>query len=215
MIGHSLPNDTFNIVKDKGKVFISQEKGKPIVQHELNIDTIAILKYKINSEVFTISEEEREEMNTLEKIFVTVGDNKDYSEVFFPERYFENTPMIGRPFLHGLFDCYTLVKDYFKRNFNLILPTNLQRTWEWWNTGSNLYLEHANNYEFKETKDIKKHDVLVMSLSSPVPNHGAIYLGDNKIMHHVAGRFSTIEEFSSIYKHKLSVILRNKNINDN
>ena len=215
MIGHSLPNDTFDIVKDKGKIFISQEKGKPIVQNEVNENTIAILKYKFNSEVFTISEEERTEMNTVKKIFVTVGDSKDYSEVFFPERYFENTPMIGRPFLHGLFDCYTLVKDYFKRNFNLILPTNLQRTWEWWNTGSNLYLEHANSYGFTEAKDIKKHDLLVMSLSSPVPNHGAIYLGDNKIMHHVAGRFSTIEEFGSMYKYKLSVILRNESINDN
>ena len=48
MIGHSLPNDTFDIVKDKGKIFISQEKGKPIVQNEVNENTIAILKYKVN-----------------------------------------------------------------------------------------------------------------------------------------------------------------------
>lgn len=213
MIGHSLPNDIFETIKEKEKIFITQDKGKPIVQNELDENTIAILKYKTNSEVFHISEQERIEMNNLKKIFVTIGENKDYSEVFFPDRYFENTPLIGRPFLHGLFDCYTLVKDYFKRNFNLILPTNLQRTWEWWNTGSNLYLEHANSYGFEEVKDIKKHDVLIMSLTSPVPNHGAIYLGDNKIMHHVAGRFSTIENFGSMYKHKLSVILRNKNIN--
>lgn len=215
MIGHSLPNDTFELVKTNGKIFIAQENGKPLVQENLDEQTIAIVKYKENSEVFNISEEERNEMNNLKKIFVTIGENKDYSEVFFPDRYFENTPLIGRPFLHGLFDCYTLVKDYFKRNFNQVLPTNLQRTWEWWNTGSNLYLEHAANYGFEEVKDIKKHDLLVMSLTSPVPNHGAIYLGDNKILHHVAGRFSTIENFGSIYKHKLSVILRNKNINVN
>lgn len=215
MIGHSLPNDTFELVKSKGKIFITQENGKPLVQENLDEYTIAIVKHKENSEVFNISEEERYEMNNLKKIFVTIGDNKDYSEVFFPDRYFENTPLIGRPFLHGLFDCYTLVKDYFKRNFNQILPTNLQRNWEWWNTGSNLYLEHAANYGFEEVHDIKKHDLLVMSLTSPVPNHGAIYLGDNKILHHVAGRFSTIENFGSVYKHKLSVILRNKNINDN
>lgn len=213
MIGHSLPNDTFDLVKSKGKIFITQESGKPVVQDKLDENTLAIVKYKNNSDVFSIDEEERSEMNATKKIFVTIGDNKDYSDVFFPDRYFENTPLIGRPFLHGLFDCYTLVKDYYKRNFNLILPTNLQRTWEWWNTGSNLYLEHANSYGFEEVADIKKHDLLVMALTSPVPNHGAIYLGDNKILHHVAGRFSTIENFGSVYKHKLSVILRNKDVN--
>lgn len=212
MIGHSLPNDTYELVKDKGVVYITQNQGKPLAQDICNSETIAILKYKDNSEVFSISEDERNEMDLLNKIFVTIGENKDYSEVFFPNRYFENTPLTGRPFLHGLFDCYTLVKDYYRRTFNLILPTNLQRTWEWWNTGSNLYLEHAGSYGFEEVSEIKKHDLLVMSLSSPVPNHGAIYLGDNKILHHVAGRFSTIEDFSTVFKHKLSIILRNKSI---
>jgi cell wall-associated NlpC family hydrolase len=93
-----------------------------------------------------------------------------------------------------------------------MMPNNMQREWEWWNQGPNLYVENANNYGFFEVNDIKKHDLLVMSLGSPVPNHGAVYLGDNKLIHHVAGRFSTVEELSTFYKTKISVVYRNNTI---
>jgi cell wall-associated NlpC family hydrolase len=213
MIGHSLPNEVYDQIKVKGRILIGQEKGKPTVIKTLNDETIAILKFKSDNEIKILLDSERKEMNEGNVIFVTLGSTKDNSEVFFPERYFENRPLVGRPFLHGLFDCYTLVRDYYTRNFNLVMPTNLQRDWEWWNQGPNLYVEHANNYGFENVNDIETHDLLVMSLGSEVPNHGAIYLGENKILHHVAGRFSTIEELSTFYKTKISVVYRNNNIN--
>jgi cell wall-associated NlpC family hydrolase len=51
-----------------------------------------------------------------------------------------------------------------------------------------------------------------MKIGSPVPNHGAIYLGNNKILHHAAGRFSTIQTLTNSYKQKISVIYRNKSL---
>lgn len=213
MIGHSLPNEVYEKVKTSVKVFITQDKGKPVISEYLDENTIAILKFKSDDTIKILSDAERALMNLHNVIYVTIGSTKDHSEVFFPERYFENRPLVGRPFLHGLFDCYTLVRDYYTRNFNLVMPTNLQRDWEWWNQGPNLYVEHANNYGFENVNDIEKHDLIVMSLGSEVPNHGAIYIGDNKIMHHVAGRFSTIEELTTFYKSKISVVYRNRNTN--
>lgn len=212
MLGHSLPNEIYDLVKANKKVFVKQEKGKPLVSENFDGDCVAVILSKENQDLLKLSDDERKEMNDKNIIVTTVGSTKDYSEVFFPERYFENRPLIGRPFLHGLFDCYTLIRDYYVRNFNLMMPNNMQREWEWWNQGPNLYVENANNYNFFEVNDIKKHDLLVMSLGSPVPNHGAVYIGDGKLIHHIAGRFSTIEDLSTFYKTKISVVYRNSTI---
>lgn len=212
MLGHSLPNEIYDLVKSKSKIFVGQEKGKPVILENFTKDCVAIIISKSNNELNVLSSEERNDMNSKNIVVVTIGSSKDYSEVFFPERYFENRPLEGRPFLHGLFDCYTLIRDYYVRNFNIMMPNNMQREWEWWNQGPNLYVENANNYNFFEVNDIQKHDLLVMSLGSPVPNHGAVYLGEGKLLHHVAGRFSTIEELTTFYKTKISVVYRNNTI---
>ena len=49
-----------------------------------------------------------------------------------------------------------------------------------------------------------------MKIGSSMPNHGAIYLGEGKILHHLAGRFSTIQDLTLSYKQKIAVIYRNK-----
>lgn len=215
MLGHSLPESLYSEIKNKGKIFVVQNEGKPILSDYITEDLVGVVIYKEDKNIFSISENERKEMNTLKVPFVTLGSSRDISEVFIPDRFFENAKLVNRPFLHGMFDCYTLIRDYYRRNFNIMLPTNMQRNWEWWTEGSNLYVDNARSYGFEEVNEIKKHDVLVMSIGSQVPNHGAIYLGDNKILHHIGGRFSTIENLKSSYKHSLSVIYRNKNINDN
>lgn len=212
MLGHSLPESLYSEIKIKKKVFVIQNEGKPQLSDIITDDLVGVVLHRLDEDVFSISEEERNEMNNLKVPFVTLGSSKDISEVFIPDRFFENHKLINRPFLHGMFDCYTLIRDYYRRNFNILLPTNIQRNWEWWTDGSNLYVDNARSYGFEEVTDIKKHDVLVMNISSQVPNHGAIYIGDNKILHHIGGRFSTIENLKSSYKHNLSVIYRNKNI---
>ena len=212
MLGHSLPESLYSEIKDKKKVFVVQNEGKPQLSDNVTDTLVGIVLYKSDEDIFSISEEERKEMNDLKVPFVTLGSSKDISEVFIPDRFFENSKLVNRPFLHGMFDCYTLIRDYYRRNFNVILPTNLQRNWEWWTEGSNLYVDNAKKYGFEEVQDIKIYDVLIMNINSQVPNHGAIYLGDNKILHHIGGRFSTIESLKSSYKHSLSVIYRNKNI---
>jgi cell wall-associated NlpC family hydrolase len=212
MLGHSLPESLYSEIKDKKKVFVVQNEGKPQLSDNVTDTLVGIVLYKSDEDIFSISEEERKEMNDLKVPFVTLGSSKDISEVFIPDRFFENSKLVNRPFLHGMFDCYTLIRDYYRRNFNIILPTNLQRNWEWWTEGSNLYVDNAKKYGFEEVQDIKIHDVLIMNINSQVPNHGAIYLGDNKILHHIGGRFSTEETLKSSYKHNLAVIYRNKNI---
>lgn len=216
MFGHKVPDDVFSYLEKEKRAIVCQEKGKVCLSKFQDLyKAVAVFLKKANNEVFNLTDKEREEMNKLKLPFVTVGESKDFSEVFIPNQYFENQKYEGRPFLHGLFDCYTLVRDYYRKTFNIMLPTNIQRTWEWWLQGENLYLDNARNYGFVESSDIKPNDVLIMKLNSDVPNHAAIYIGNNNILHHVCGRFSTAEEYNSFYKHNTAVIYRNININAN
>lgn len=211
MLGHHVSDEFIKKLETQDKVYLGQIEGK-LVEAVDNIKPIVALIKKSDSEVFKLNLEERAELDHDKILMVTVGSSKNLSEVFIPSRYFENAEYEGRPFLHGLFDCYTLVRDYYRKEFNLILPTNIQRTWEWWQGGENLYVENAKFFNFEEVQNLQKHDLIVMNLMSPVPNHGAIYLGDNKILHHQAGKFSTIQNLTFSLKSKISVIYRNKAI---
>jgi cell wall-associated NlpC family hydrolase len=215
MLGHNVSDELLQLLEVEKRLELTQREGK-LFKRANDENTVAVLLKKDNSEISKLTLEERSEMNHSKVIFVTIGSSKNFSEVFIPNRYFEDFSYEGRPFIHGMFDCYTLVRDYYKRKFNIFLPTNIQRDWEWWNKGENLYLENAKNCLFEEVEDIKKHDVLLMKINSPVPNHAAIYLGEGKILHHMAGRFSTIQNLTFSYKQKISIIYRNnllKNVN--
>jgi cell wall-associated NlpC family hydrolase len=50
-----------------------------------------------------------------------------------------------------------------------------------------------------------------MHIVSPVPNHVAIYIGDNKILHHVQGRLSSRDVYGSYYQKVTAKILRHEN----
>ena len=209
MLGHNVPDEFFANLEKENKLFLSQKEGKLILKDITNKAVVLLLK-KSNEEVNKLTFGERELLNFIKIHIVTLGTSKNISEIFIPNRYFENADYENRPFLHGLFDCYTLIRDYYKRNFDVYLPTNIQRNWEWWAQGENLYVDNAKDYSFEEVSDIQKHDVLIMKIGSSMPNHGAIYLGEGKILHHLAGRFSTIQDLTLSYKQKIAVIYRNK-----
>lgn len=99
-------------------------------------------------------------------------------------------PLIGRPFYHGLLDCYALVRDYYKSELNIDLP-NYTREADWWDKGFNLYTDNLEHAGFRRVSDLQKHDMIVMYLNSRVPNHAGVYLGDGIILHHVQGRLSS------------------------
>lgn len=118
-----------------------------------------------------------------------------------------NIPLVGRPFYHGILDCYSLIKDYYKQELNIELNDYLREP-EWWNKGQDLYLDNFKKENFVEVTDAQKHDVILMQNGSDRVNHGGIYLGDCIILHHSTNRLSSRDVYGGYWRKNTRCILR-------
>lgn len=111
-------------------------------------------------------------------------------------------PLVGREWCHGVLDCYSLVRDWYAQERGVELR-NYPRTDEWWLHGQNLYLENFEREGFRdlgEDEPLVVGDLLLMQLGSPVPNHAAVWLGDNQILHHVQNRLSSRDVYGGWFR---------------
>ena len=120
-------------------------------------------------------------------------------------------PYVGREFAHGTVDCYSLCRDWYKREWGLELK-NYPRRDQWWENGQNLYLDNFEKEGFHRipVSELQRGDALLMQLSSPVPNHAAIYIGDQQVLHHVQGRLSSRDVYGGYYAKNTACALRHE-----
>ena len=118
---------------------------------------------------------------------------------------------VGREFSHGIVDCYSLVRDFYKREFKLQL-NDYNRRDQWWEKGENMYLDNFAKEGFKETtlEQIAYGDLFLMQLESPVPNHAGIYLDNGIVLHHVQGRLSSRDVYGGYYQKVTAKVLRHE-----
>ena len=120
-------------------------------------------------------------------------------------------PYVGRQFSHGVVDCYSLCRDWYAREWGLHLQ-DYDRRDQWWDRGENLYLENFAKEGFCKIpiQEIQRGDAILMNLVSPVPNHAAIYLGDQQVLHHVQGRLSSRDLYGGYYAKSTACALRHE-----
>ena len=107
-------------------------------------------------------------------------------------------PLIGRHWVWGITDCWSLVRDWYKEEKNIILrdwdrPTTPQQFLE-----NPLFESCAWRTGFRELRTDEKlinGDVLLMSILNPTLNHVAIFL-DGDVLHHLADRISCKEPYN-------------------
>ena len=107
-------------------------------------------------------------------------------------------PLIGRQWVWGVTDCWSLVRDYYKEQHNIQLLDYQRPITPQDFLDNPLFEQYAERTGFKElNKDekLQKGDVLLMSILHPTLNHVAIFLGD-EILHHLADRLSTREPYN-------------------
>lgn len=105
-------------------------------------------------------------------------------------------PLLGRQFIHGLHDCYSVIRDQFHVR-GIDLP-NFPRGWDWWNHGENLYIDNFTKAGFVEIprEDATVNDCIIYKIGARSPNHAAVIVGPNGILHHLIDRQSRVDQRS-------------------
>jgi cell wall-associated NlpC family hydrolase len=115
-------------------------------------------------------------------------------------------------------DCYELGRDFFRDNFGIEL-TPYARPQDWSSDNHDLIRQLHEREGFQmltdwKIADIRPADVFCLAIGQGNPNHFAIYLGDNKLLHHLRGRFSSVEVYRDVYRNSTSFILRHPDVPD-
>lgn len=124
-------------------------------------------------------------------------------------------PLVGRPWSIGVLDCYTLIRDFYREEFRIELP-DFERHDAFWERGEEKYLENVESAGFFRVLDnsLRRGDVLLFQLMSEVVSHGAVYLGDDMMLHHLRGRLSSREIFGGYYRKYCTHVYRHRQLAD-
>lgn len=126
----------------------------------------------------------------------------------------EIPPLVGRPFVHGAWDCYGIIRDWYKLELGIDLP-NYVRADGWWNRGEDLYRRLYAEAGFEQvTGALQEGDLIVMQVMAAQANHGAVYIGDGKILHHLYGRLSERTVYGGYWQERTVLTLRHKGRGD-
>jgi cell wall-associated NlpC family hydrolase len=125
---------------------------------------------------------------------------------------------IGIDFIHGSQDCYGLIRKVYMELFGITL-TDYARPDNWWEHEETISM-YTDNFEkegfrYVESdliRDWEVGDIILMAIKSTLPCHGAIYLGNGKILHHFYGRKSCIENYCRIWKNTTTGVIRHKDL---
>jgi proteasome lid subunit RPN8/RPN11 len=120
-------------------------------------------------------------------------------------------PYVGREFVFGVVDCYSLCRDWYKREWGLRLD-DFPRRDRFWERNENLYLDGYASQGFRQVpfNELQHGDAILMQLGAELPNHAAIYLGDQQILHHVQGRLSSRDVYGGYYVKSTAMVLRHE-----
>lgn len=113
-------------------------------------------------------------------------------------------PLLGREFIHGQTDCYTLFRDFYRLSGKEF--PNFERDDYWWEDGFNLYLDNMAKHGFEQVKEPQIGDVILINIGADVPNHAAIYVGNQMVLHHAPKRLSKRDLYDGYwFKHTHSI----------
>ena len=124
--------------------------------------------------------------------------NPDTEQWAYCEPTGYKAPILGRQWVWGVTDCWSLVRDWYKENKNIEL-----RDWERPTTPEEfledpMFERCAWRTGFRQLRPdeyLQNGDLLFMSIMGKGLNHVAIFI-DGDVLHHLTDRLSCIEPYS-------------------
>jgi proteasome lid subunit RPN8/RPN11 len=139
----------------------------------------------------------------------------DVFHIYTPKGY--EVPYCKREYIHGVVDCFSLVKDYYARELNIQL-TDITHPYRYVENKvehpdnqmvHTILKEHFVNNGFVEVQAAAKHDVILQKTPHiPSPVHCAIFLGNNQLLHHPFKKRSCIDTYSNVQRTRTKHIMR-------
>ena len=122
-------------------------------------------------------------------------------------------PILGRPFLHGIFDCYSLIRDVFAlgtegmkaQGIGWPLPpielAQFPRDDSWWKSEQDLYGDNFKGQGFKiiQRNEARPGDAFLIAVGDSRGNphkrlnHAGLLVDTNMLLHHLPARNSRRE----------------------
>ncbi|MBS7827377.1 C40 family peptidase [Wohlfahrtiimonas chitiniclastica] len=113
----------------------------------------------------------------------------------------------GREFKYGQFDCGTLIEDaYSLCGINL---KHYKRKSIEEDEANSVIIERLPKLGFYQVSEAQAGDVIATSMGGH-PNHLALVLNNERILHHVAGQFSRVVAHGSVMQKRTHSIWRHK-----
>lgn len=204
IVGESAVNCIFVACRNVAEKSVEDFKisGEDYLEAAQQGEVLAVMHTHVNSKDYPSGLDMENQMKTgvpwgIAVVSVDEASGKEprCSEPFFFGDQVPVADLIGRPFRHGVWDCYSLVRDYFRVEKGIVFPDK-PRDYEWWLHGHNLYLDYFKDTGFVmiDPEDAVPGDCVLMRIHpSPVPCHGGVYLEDGLFLHHLEGRLSRRE----------------------
>lgn len=140
-------------------------------------------------------------------------------KMYYPKAFDGGLPFEGRQWMPNYADCYRLLLDYYFFELSIKLPVvvtpenYVAQSMSY--AGQNLFMSNWQMSGFEQVMVPKHGDLIYMRTGNPAvqgPDHCAIYLEGDRILHHFIDRLSCIQEWAGLWRQKTVMILRHRNM---
>lgn len=111
-------------------------------------------------------------------------------------------PLRGRPYVFGVFDCFSLMRDYYHRELKIDLP-DLPRTERIWESEDDYMAKQAVSHfglvRIPDDAELQRGDLCFIQTGLDGADHIGIYLGNDQILHQMRNRLSRIDVYGGSY----------------
>lgn len=127
--------------------------------------------------------------------------------------------LVGRPFTGiGRDDCLKLFRDFYRENFGIEIR-DYARPHDWSSDQLDLMRLCYEREGFEQitdwkVKELRPADVLCVAIGEANPNHFAIFIDGDTILHHLYGKMSRVEPFRDFWRRQTCFILRHPDVPD-